>query len=172
MTHTPQKTYYTYIGPFGVFSIAGEGDAVTAVTFGDFEALPDFARDDAMLHPSIATNDCANQLLQYFAGKRQVFDVKMQMDATDFRRDVWEAILGVAYGETATATQIARDIGRSSAHRAVGQACNECPLAVIVPTHRIIPADGYIARTDSAAKIAIGLRNLEASYMKKSGWRR
>jgi methylated-DNA-[protein]-cysteine S-methyltransferase len=164
MKHQRQKTYktfYTYVGPMGSFSIAGEGEAVTAVAFGMPNALPDWAQDGATFKPSLATNACANQLLQYFAGKRRYFDVELKMNATEFKQEVWRAVGLIDYGCEATAAQIADEIDRPGTHRIVGLACNECPIAILVPTHRIVHADGYYDKNDRKQCINAALRNLE-----------
>lgn len=82
------------------------------------------------------------QLKAYFAGKLREFDVPLAAEGTDFQHTVWKALLNVPFGETATYGEIARAIGKPAASRAVGLANGRNPIAIIVPCHRIIGADG------------------------------
>lgn len=127
--------YYPYLTPHGPLTVRVAGDAVTHVAFGDVE-LPGTRR------PSVLAGRAATELLEYFAGKRRVFDVPVRAEGTAFQRAVWDACARIPYGESRTAAQIARSIGRAGSHRAVGQALRANPLAVIVPDHRVVTASG------------------------------
>jgi methylated-DNA-[protein]-cysteine S-methyltransferase len=84
----------------------------------------------------------AGQLEEYFAGTRQVFDLPLNPPGSAFQHAVWQALRQIPYGRTATYGAIGRRIGQPKAARAVGQANNRNPLAVIVPCHRVIGAAG------------------------------
>jgi methylated-DNA-[protein]-cysteine S-methyltransferase len=86
----------------------------------------------------------ASQLGEYFAGQRQEFDLALDMRGTEFQRQVWRALLGIARGQTASYGDIARQIGSPSAVRAVGGAVGRNPLSVIVPCHRVVGSDGSL----------------------------
>jgi len=86
----------------------------------------------------------ASQLTEYFAGRRQHFDLALDMSGTDFQRQVWRTLLGIACGQTASYGDIARQIGSPSAVRAVGAAVGRNPLGVIVPCHRVVGSDGSL----------------------------
>jgi methylated-DNA-[protein]-cysteine S-methyltransferase len=83
------------------------------------------------------------------------------MDVTEFKQDVWRAVGLIDYGCEATAAQIANEINRPGTHRIIGLACNECPVAILIPTHRIVHADGYYDKSDRKQCINAALRNLE-----------
>ena len=84
------------------------------------------------------------QLGDYFAGRLTSFDVPMQLEGTPFQREVWQGLLEIDYGETISYGELARRIGRPRAVRAVGLANGQNPIAVIVPCHRVIGADGTL----------------------------
>ncbi|MGA2455377.1 MAG: methylated-DNA--[protein]-cysteine S-methyltransferase [Solirubrobacteraceae bacterium] len=86
----------------------------------------------------------AAQLHEYFDGQRVAFDVPVQLHGTPFERRVWHALRDIPYGETASYGEVARRIGRPTAARAVGLANGRNPIAVIVPCHRVIGADGTL----------------------------
>lgn len=83
----------------------------------------------------------AGQLQEYFAGARRQFDVFIEPEGTKFQRDVWKALLRVPYGTTATYGEIARQLGKPQACRAVGSANSRNPISIIIPCHRVIGAD-------------------------------
>jgi methylated-DNA-[protein]-cysteine S-methyltransferase len=89
--------------------------------------------------------ECCRQLGEYFAGKRQHFEVKIDWSGTpEFHRQVWTELIKIPYGMTATYSDIAKAIGQPSAVRAVGMANRSNPLAVVVPCHRVIGKAGEL----------------------------
>lgn len=84
------------------------------------------------------------QLEDYFAGRPVTFDVPLRLRGTAFELRVWRALQEIPYGETASYGEVARTIGEPSAARAVGLANARNPIAVIVPCHRVIGADGSL----------------------------
>ena len=84
------------------------------------------------------------QLADYFDGRRTVFDLPLAMQGTPFQLRVWRALQDIPYGETISYGEQARRIGRPADPRAVGQANGRNPIAVIVPCHRVIGADGSL----------------------------
>ncbi len=73
------------------------------------------------------------QLDEYFAGQRRVFDLPLDLRGTDFQRRVWQALLKIPYGETRSYGQIAAQVGSPNASRAVGQVNHWNPVAIVVP---------------------------------------
>jgi AraC family transcriptional regulator of adaptative response/methylated-DNA-[protein]-cysteine methyltransferase len=84
------------------------------------------------------------QLREYFAGERRAFDVPLDFRGTPFQVEVWERLLKIGYGETLSYAQMARDLGRPEAQRAVGKANGDNRIAILVPCHRVIKADGSL----------------------------
>lgn len=86
----------------------------------------------------------ASQLDEYFAGTRTEFDVPLALDGTPFQREVWAALRAIPYGDTVSYGELATRIGRTGAQRAVGLANGQNPVAIVVPCHRVIGADGSL----------------------------
>lgn len=82
------------------------------------------------------------QLDQYFAGRRTAFDLPLEYPGTPFQRRVWDALLRIPYGETRTYAELARELGAPGATRAVGSANGANRIAIVIPCHRVIAADG------------------------------
>jgi len=91
-----------------------------------------------------AFKDVVAQLDAYFAGELVEFDVPLSMAGTDFQRRVWAGLRDIAYGETISYGELARRVGNPNASRAVGLANGRNPVAIIVPCHRVIGADGSL----------------------------
>ncbi|MFG2330609.1 methylated-DNA--[protein]-cysteine S-methyltransferase [Streptomyces sp. NPDC048604] len=92
-----------------------------------------------------AFTEVAGQLDEYFAGRREQFDVPFAQSGTEFQRRVWKALEAIPYGTTVTYGDIARQVGSSGAGvRAVGTAIGRNPLLVVRPCHRVIGADGAL----------------------------
>jgi len=88
--------------------------------------------------------DLRGQLAEYFAGERREFDLELEPRGSEFERRVWTALAEIPYGETRAYGQIAAAIGAPGQARAVGTANARNPIAVIVPCHRVIGADGSL----------------------------
>ncbi|MFX3631307.1 MAG: methylated-DNA--[protein]-cysteine S-methyltransferase [Candidatus Pristimantibacillus sp.] len=101
------------------------------------------------------------QLERYFQGELQQFDLELDMLGTPFQRKVWEALQHVPYGETCSYKQIAEAIGQPAAVRAVGGANNRNPVAIIVPCHRVIGANGAMVGYGGGLPIKTALLRLE-----------
>jgi methylated-DNA-[protein]-cysteine S-methyltransferase len=84
------------------------------------------------------------QLVQYFAGERRCFDLPVEPQGTAFQREVWSALRAIPFGATRSYAELAAALGRPSASRAVGGANGRNPVAIIVPCHRVIGADGSL----------------------------
>jgi methylated-DNA-[protein]-cysteine S-methyltransferase len=88
--------------------------------------------------------ETARQLREYFAGRRQSFELTLDVSGTPFQRAVWNALLTIPFGETRTYGELARQVGRPSAARAVGAANGQNPVAIVAPCHRVIGAGGAL----------------------------
>ena len=84
------------------------------------------------------------QLGDYLAGRRRDFDLPLETGGTEFQRLCWDALQRIPYGETRTYGEMAREIGRPKAVRAVGHANHDNPIGVIIPCHRVIGANGSL----------------------------
>lgn len=93
-------------------------------------------------HPVLVETE--RQLREYFAGKRKMFSVALDMRGTRFQKDVWGALLAIPFGETRSYGELARRLGNPRATRAVGAANGRNPVSIIVPCHRVIGASGKL----------------------------
>jgi methylated-DNA-[protein]-cysteine S-methyltransferase len=101
------------------------------------------------------------QVDEYLNGNRKEFDIPLLMVGTDFQKRVWKALTKVPYGVTSTYGQIAEDIGRPKAVRAVGNANSANPISIIVPCHRIIGSDGELVGYGGGLSVKKRLLKLE-----------
>jgi methylated-DNA-[protein]-cysteine S-methyltransferase len=94
-------------------------------------------------HPVL--RQAAAQLAEYFSGRRQHFDLPLDLThGTAFQQAVWQALLAIPCGQTTSYGELARRIGRPTAVRALGAAVGRNPVSIIVPCHRVIGADGSL----------------------------
>jgi len=125
--------------PVGELTICATDDAITTVAFpGDSAPL------DNQHQPNDLVRRAMDQLKEYFNGQRKAFDLPLNPTGTAFQKSVWQALLAVPYGKTASYGEIAAEIGNAKASRAVGLANGRNPIAIVVPCHRIIGSDGSL----------------------------
>ena len=153
--------YSTLTTPIGELVLTADDDgALTAVHLPN--RRPETAgweRDDEHLA------DARRQLTEYFAGERKTFDLPLRPAGTPFQLRVWEALLQIPYGETASYGEIARELGEPGhAHRlarAVGAANGRNPIAIVVPCHRVIGSDGSLTGYGGGLECKRALLDLE-----------
>ncbi len=133
-------TMKTLSSPVGVLRLFARGDELIGV-YMDAQTPPPAEARDSDGPVLVAT---ATQLLEYFAGEHQAFDLPLGPDGTGFQRLVWRALGTIPFGETRTYGAIAHAVGRPSASRAVGAANGKNPISIIVPCHRVIGASGAL----------------------------
>jgi methylated-DNA-[protein]-cysteine S-methyltransferase len=102
--------------------------------------LPDLVENPG--HPLLLRTE--KELNEYFSRSRKSFTVPLDMRGTYFQKQVWEALLGIPFGETRTYGQLANQLGNPKATRAVGAANGRNPIAIIVPCHRVIGFSGKL----------------------------
>ncbi len=100
------------------------------------------APDPTWNHDEGAFADVGDQLEEYFAGRRQHFELALHPSGTEFQQRVWKQLRSIPYGETASYGQTAAAIGHPNGSRAVGLANGRNPISIIVPCHRVIGANG------------------------------
>jgi methylated-DNA-[protein]-cysteine S-methyltransferase len=104
-----------------------------------------------------------NQLKEYFEGTRKVFDVPLDVDGTDFQKKVWNELQKIPYGKTISYKTLSEKLGDVKAIRAVGKANGQNPVAIIIPCHRVIGADGSLIGYASGLDIKQKLLHLEGA---------
>jgi len=125
----------TLTSPIGRLVIFGTADAVTEVAWSDDEV-----ETPAPNHSPVT--EAAGQLDAYFRRQLKHFDVPMTPHGSPFQTKVWDALLAIPFGETASYGQIARLVG--SVARPVGMACGANPIPVLIPCHRVVAANGRL----------------------------
>ncbi|MBQ5703191.1 MAG: methylated-DNA--[Peptococcaceae bacterium] len=103
------------------------------------------------------------QLEEYFAGLRAAFSLPLAPEGTDFQKAVWRELENIPYGETRTYGQIARALGNPKTSRAVGMANHKNPVAIMIPCHRVIGADGSLTGYAGGLDIKETLLRLEGA---------
>jgi methylated-DNA-[protein]-cysteine S-methyltransferase len=128
-----EKFLKYYNSPIGMFELKATDKHLTHLSF--VENIIDEERDCDLL------TDVINQLDEYFLKKRKIFQVPMLLEGTTFRKQVWQALQGIPYGKVVSYKDVGTMIGNPKASRAVGQANNSNPIAIIIPCHRVIGAN-------------------------------
>ncbi len=93
-------------------------------------------------HPVIDATK--RQLLEYLAGTRDTFDLPLDQVGTEFQHSVWKALEEIPFGETRSYGEIAAELGKPSASRAVGSATGRNPISIVVPCHRLVATSGKL----------------------------
>lgn len=106
--------------------------------------LPPPGKDEIWIESRAHVRPYELQLEAYFRGELREFTCKLDLVGTQFQKDCWNALLQIPYGKTCSYAEIARLIGRPNAFRAVGQANHDNPIAIIVPCHRVLGANGTL----------------------------
>ena len=135
----------TFEAPFGVLTVVGSDLGIRYVMF-DNDAHPKPLErlhiSDTEIHDSV--NDAITQLQEYCDGSRRDFDLPLDLQGTEFQVAAWRALADIPYGRTASYGQQAASIGRPKAVRAIGGANGRNPVAIVLPCHRIVGADGSL----------------------------
>jgi len=138
--------YATAETALGRLLVAATERGVAAILFAasDEDALNALEREfpKANLQPDDAVSDAVGQILRYLEGKLPHPDLPLDIRATAFQRAVWEALQAIPPGETRSYSEVAAAIGNPNAARAVAQACASNRLALAIPCHRVVRADG------------------------------
>lgn len=117
---------------------------MVAETYGDRLKSLSFAGEGRVGFGCELGERVANQVGEYFGGEREVFDIPLRLLGTPFQVRVWKALQAVPFGSTLCYSELAERLGVKNGQRAVGMANRVNPVAVIVPCHRVIQADGQL----------------------------
>jgi len=127
-------------------------EAITAISFTDEPIGGD---------PTELSEAASKQINEYFMGLRTEFDLPLAPQGTDFQQKVWAALQQIPFGQTRTYKDIAVAIGDENASRAVGMANNKNPIAIVIPCHRVIGADGSLTGYAGGLEMKQTLLDLE-----------
>ena len=146
----------------GCIGIVEEDQSLTHLLFNDKKSPGDTVEKWTPLLQNVA-----KQLKEYLAGRRREFDIPLKLSGTDFQLSVWNALLTIPYGETRSYREIAEQVGSPKAYRAVGMANHWNPIAIIVPCHRVIGADGSLTGFGGGLELKRQLLELEGALSHK-----
>ncbi len=134
----------TMESPVGTLRLVSTPDRLVAILWenGSPQTAPFGPLADGSSHPVLL--EAEKQLTEYFAGRRKTFSLKLDGPGTGFQKEVWQALATIPFGETRSYAEIAAQIGRPKAVRAVGAANGKNPLAIVVPCHRVIGSNGKL----------------------------
>jgi len=144
--HTGRRAHFCkrVQSPVGRLTLVATDDGLAAILWENDRPgrvrLDIDAEDPA--HPVLV--EAERQLEEYFSGRRQDFALKLDASGTAFQRAVWSALMTIPFGETRSYGQIAAQIGRPGAARAVGAANGRNPLSIVAPCHRVVGATGAL----------------------------
>lgn len=119
---------------------------------------------DYILEETSLIKMAAKQLDEYFNGKRQQFDLPLDLTGTIFQTKVWQELLKIPYGQTKSYKDIAAAINNPKAYRAVGMANNKNRIMIVVPCHRVISSDNKLTGYAGGLEKKEFLLNLEYKY--------
>lgn len=153
---------FVYKTPLGPVTITSTGNGLSSLAFSHGEVK----------RPSALTNQAANELLEYLAGKRRVFSVPLDPEGTAFQKEVWRIVQSIPYGETKTCSEIAEILGSPTAYKSVSVAAQKNPLPVFIPCHRVANASGEPLGKGIEANHRLKLREFEQLQVKKAAHRR
>ena len=136
--------YKTMPSPVGLLTLVASEQGLAAVLWENDDPkrvrLSPLHEDSR--HPVLL--EAERQLTDYFAGRREKFELELDFTGTEFQRQVWQALLTIPFGETRSYAQIAEQIGNPGAVRAVGAANGKNPISIIAPCHRVIGSNGKL----------------------------
>ena len=129
--------YIQYIdSPLGPIQIDANEVGITAIAF--------IAKTEPHRNHSSLTQQAADQLLAYFSGQLTHFSLPLAAIGTAFQQQVWRALCDIQFGETCSYAAVAEKLHNPKAVRAVGAANGKNPIAIVVPCHRVIGANGTL----------------------------
>jgi methylated-DNA-[protein]-cysteine S-methyltransferase len=154
--------YRTMIdSPFGPLKVFSDGLSITGLYLPGPEPEIHSLFSHQASHEIDVFTTAQVQLDEYFAGVRQVFDLALNPQGTDFQQMVWHALCTIPYGTTISYKGLASMVGRPSSIRAVGQANGRNPISILIPCHRVIGVDGSLTGYGGGIERKAALLNFE-----------
>lgn len=103
-----------------------------------------YAADHAIREDAGPNRQVIEQVAEFLAGEREVFDLPLDLRATPFQLDVYRVVAQIPYGESLAYGEVARRVGRAAAVRAVGAANGANPVPLVIPCHRVVASNGHL----------------------------
>ncbi len=154
----------SYASPLGPVLLAATPRGLAGLWFEGQRHWPE-AAGDWPAHPGLPVFDLARrQLDDYFAGRRQAFDLPLDLDGgTPFQARVWQALRAIPAGATVRYGDLAAQLGAPTASRAVGAAVGRNPVSIVVPCHRVLGAGGALTGYAGGLERKTALLRLEGA---------
>ncbi|MBD1373052.1 methylated-DNA--[protein]-cysteine S-methyltransferase [Hazenella sp. IB182357] len=138
--------------PVGLLTLAASTNGLCYLTFNKKNNsevgldiwLNHWLRNVKLEYNEVETLPYIEQMIQYFAGERKIFDMPVALYGTPFQKMVWNQLTTIPYGEVRSYKEVAQGIGSPKAVRAVGGANNKNPISIVVPCHRVIGSNGSL----------------------------
>jgi methylated-DNA-[protein]-cysteine S-methyltransferase len=162
--------YTLFSSPFGPLLLTSDGHALTALHLPQERGKSAAGPPAGARHDDGAFREARAQLESYFAGELRVFDLPLRPAGTAFQRSAWDELLRIPYGASISYAEQARRIGRPGAARAVGAANGRNPIAIVVPCHRVIGANGSLTGYGGGIAVKQWLLEHEASVLNRAPW--
>lgn len=154
-------SFCNFDSPVGELKLVASDEGLAAVLWENDNPkrvpLAEGERHDS--HPVL--QQVRQQLQEYFANQRTQFVLPLDVRGTEFQKRVWDALLGIPFGETRTYGQIAKQLGTPSASRAVGAANGRNPISIVMPCHRVIGSSGRLTGFAGGLEAKAYLLNFE-----------
>lgn len=169
-----EKLYYTFVESEGREYPLIASDKGLVYVGGDQENLADLQewvkthqREAVLEKYDEKTNRYQKQLDEYFSGERKLFKLPLDQKGTPFQLEVWSALQNIPYGETVTYGDIAKQINKPKAVRAVGTAIGKNPISIVVPCHRVIGKNGKLTGYGNGLPMKKRLLALEGVFIEQ-----
>lgn len=147
--------FWMFDTPLGAMAVGEEDGCITRVY------LPNSPMPRLMPVKTPLLERAQGQILEYFDGRRQEFDLPLAFVGTDFQKKVWTALTAIPYGHTVTYGALAEAVGCPGGARAVGMANHRNPLPILVPCHRVVGAGGKLTGYAGGLEMKKALLELE-----------
>ncbi len=142
--------YASAVTALGRVLVAATDKGICRIAFGDdgselVQALRDAFSEADLVDDPARIAPFIDQIDAYLRGRRETFDLPLDVTTTAFRQRVWDALRNIPYGETRSYTQVAESLGAPRSVRAVASACASNPIALAIPCHRVLQKGGSLA---------------------------
>ena len=158
------KTYFSVETISGILVlVVASQKGISKVVFNPSEDSLDLSNSTKLQSNDPYLFGIFDQLKEYFAGTRKEFDVTLDIEGTDFQKRVWNELRNIPYGKTISYKTLSEKLGDVKAIRAVGKANGQNPIAIIIPCHRVIGANGNLVGYAGGLDIKEKLLQLEGA---------
>lgn len=123
--------------PIGYAKITGDNNGITSISILNSE------ENITKIIPK-PLEDCVTQLQEYFEGRREQFNLKLNPQGTEFQKKVWKALQNIPYGNRISYLELSKQLGNAKTIRAVANANGKNPILIVIPCHRVIGSDGSL----------------------------